>query len=534
MSIIVNALTYTHPNRELLFDGLTFAIGSGDKAALVGNNGAGKSTVLKLIAGLLLPADGTISLSDKLWYIPQHTGQFDGMTVAGLLGVAPTVQALQAILAGDAAEQHFAALNDNWDIEDRIDSALACWHLQHLTLDQPVSTLSGGEKTKVLLAGALIHTPSVLLMDEPSNHLDAASRQLLYTMIHQFKGTILVVSHDRTLLNQLNQILELSPSGIEVFGGNYAFYREQKEAQLKALHNQLDEQEKQLRQARQKAQDLAEQRRRQEIRGKAQGQTQGLPRIVAGHLKRHAEQSTAKLKEIHGDKLQDMADNRRQIKARIRASQVLKTGFGPSDLHRGKLLMDAQAVQFSFGQRTLWPEPLTFQVRSGDRIRIEGNNGSGKTTLLKLMTGQLEPVSGHLTLAPVSYAYLDQDYSLIQNGLTVFEQVQQFNTRLLPEHDLKMLLHYHQFTQDEWDRPCADLSGGEKMKLALCCLMISQQTPDLLILDEPTNNLDHQSQEVLTQAVKGFTGTLLVISHDPYFIEEIAVNSGLSLSKPAT
>lgn len=531
MSIIVNALTYTHPDRELLFDGLTVIINAGDKAALVGNNGVGKSTLLKLIAGTLPPTAGTISLTGPYWYIPQHTGQFDGLTVAGLLGVEPALQALQAILTGDAAEYHFATLNDDWDIEERIDAALAYWHLQHLAPDQPVSTLSGGEKTKLLLAGVFIHTPSILLMDEPSNHLDAGSRQLLYTMIQQFKGTVLVVSHDRVLLNQLNQILELSPSGIEVFGGNYAFYREQKEAKLNALHNQLDEQEKQLRQAKQKAQDLAEQRQRQEIRGKAQGQTQGLPRIVAGHLKRHAEQSTARLKEVHGDKLQDLADSRRQLKAQIQASQVLKTGFGPSELHRGKLLIDAQAVQFRFGQRELWPEPLTFQVRSGDRIRIEGNNGSGKTTLLKLMTGQLTPVSGQLTLAPVSYAYLDQEYSLIQNGLTVIEQVQQFNTRLLPEHDLKMLLHYHQFTRDEWDRPCADLSGGEKMKLALCCLIIDRHTPGLLILDEPTNNLDRQSQDVLIHAVKGFTGTLLVISHDQHFIEEIAVDSTLSLGK---
>ncbi|OIN58424.1 ATP-binding cassette domain-containing protein [Arsenicibacter rosenii] len=205
MSIIVNALTYTHPDRELLFDNLTVAVSSGHKAALVGNNGAGKSTLLKLIAGRLQPVAGTISLADTPWYIPQHTGQFDELTVAGLLGADQKRMALQAILTGDMAEHHFATLNDDWDIDERLEAALTHWHLAHLSPDQPVRSLSGGEKTRVLLAGVLIHAPSVLLMDEPSNHLDTESRHLLYAMIQQFKGTLLVISHDRLRQDHIAQ-----------------------------------------------------------------------------------------------------------------------------------------------------------------------------------------------------------------------------------------------------------------------------------------------------------------------------------------
>ncbi|WP_217902213.1 ATP-binding cassette domain-containing protein [Siphonobacter sp. BAB-5385] len=173
---------------------------------------------------------------------------------------------------------------------------------------------------------------------------------------------------------------------------------------------------------------------------------------------------------------------------------------------------------------------LQFQICSGDRIRIQGPNGSGKTTLLKLATGQLTPSQGEVTRADFSYVYLDQEYSLLASELTVFEQVQRFNNRQLLEHDLKNLLHQHQLPRASWDRTCDSLSGGEKMKLALCCLQVSQNRPDLLLLDEPTNNLDLTSQQIFTRAVKDFKGSLLVISHDEYFIEEIQVNRTLLLS----
>jgi ATPase subunit of ABC transporter with duplicated ATPase domains len=172
---------------------------------------------------------------------------------------------------------------------------------------------------------------------------------------------------------------------------------------------------------------------------------------------------------------------------------------------------------------------LNFQIKSGERIAIAGRNGSGKTTLLKLIMGNIKPSEGVLTVADFKHLYIDQEYSLLNNGSTVFEQVQEFNSQHLPEHRLKTLLHQFLFKMDMWDKTCGQLSGGEKIKLIFCCLMVSNSSPELIVLDEPTNNLDVQSLEVITSAIKGYKGTLLVISHDEYFINEIGVNERIEL-----
>ncbi|WP_229311226.1 ABC-F family ATP-binding cassette domain-containing protein [Larkinella soli] len=529
MSIVVNSLSYSHPDREVLFENLGLSVAAGEKAALVGNNGTGKSTLLQLIAGRLQPFGGEIILPEKPYFVPQHLGQYDNASVAGLLGVDRKLLALRAILDGDVSADPFTRLNDDWEIEDRVRAALAHWHLEHINPFQAMKSLSGGEKTKVFLAGILVHSPGVILLDEPSNHLDAESRESLYGFIRKTKATVLVVSHDRTLLNHLDTTLELSPGGIEVFGGNYEFYREQKEGKLNALQSQLDESEKTLKQARQKAREVAEQRRKQEARGQKQGQKQALPRIVAGNLKRQAEQSTAKLKDVHNEKIEEITDHLKQIRRQIQEHLVLSIDLRKSDLHRGKILIEAEEVNFSYGDRLLWPSPLSFQVRSGDRIRIEGRNGSGKTTLLHLMTGALPPSAGRMYVGNFQHVFIDQEYSILNGRHTVLEQVQQFNTRRLAEHDLKMLLHHYQFSREMWDRTCEGLSGGEKMKLTLCCLAVMNNTPDLLILDEPTNNLDLHSQEVLTSAVRNYSGSVLVISHDRYFINEVGIDATIAL-----
>jgi ATPase subunit of ABC transporter with duplicated ATPase domains len=530
MSIVVHSLSYIHPDRTLLFENLHLSVGKGEKASLVGNNGVGKSTLLQLIAGRLTPTAGETVLSSVPYYVPQHMGQYNHLSVAQAVGVAEKLRALRAILNGDALAENFTVLNDDWALEERVQAALAHWHLAHLRLEQPMHTLSGGEKTKVFLAGILMQEPAIVLLDEPSNHLDAASRTQLYEFIRRSKETVLVVSHDRTLLNLLDTTLELSKSAVEVYGGNYEFYKEQQQGQLAALQAQVGEQEKTLKQTQQKARDLAEQRQKLEARGKAQQHKKGLPRIVAGNLKIQAQQSSAQQKEVQNEKIAAVADQLTQLRTQIQEQHILRIDLRKSALHHGKILLDAKAINYTYGARVLWPEPQTFQVRSGDRIQIVGNNGSGKTTLLHLLLGSTPPTVGEVLRADFHAVYLDQEYSLVNAELSVFEQVQRFNDRHLPEHEVKTLLHYHQFPRETWDRKCAGLSGGEKMKLILCCLVVSNNTPDLLVLDEPTNNLDVHSQEVLTSAIKDFAGTVVVVSHDQYFINEIGINQHIQLA----
>ncbi|PKK37064.1 ABC transporter ATP-binding protein [Siphonobacter sp. SORGH_AS_0500] len=529
MSMIVNALSYIHPDYQPLFHNLHFSLQTGEKAALVGNNGSGKSTLLQTIAGYLKASAGESIFLEKPYYVPQQLGQYDAYTVAELLGIDQKLKALYAILAGNVEAENFTELGDDWEIEERVQEAMAYWQIEYLALSEKVKNLSGGEKTKVFLAGASLASPKVMLLDEPTNHLDSQSRELLYEFVNQSKSTMLVVSHDRTLLNLLDQTLELSANGIEVYGGNYAFYEAQKEGKLNALQSKLEENEKTLKQTQQKAREVAEQRNKKEARGKAHGQKLALPKILANRRKSQAEQSTAKLKEVHQEKMNELTDHLRTIRTQIQHYQTLRIDLGSSDLHPGKLLIEAKSINFSYQDQMLWQKPLTIQIRSGERIRISGNNGSGKTTLLKLLMGDLVPGEGEIFKVDSKFLYLDQEYAMIDNGLTIIEQIEKYNSRHVPEHELKMLLHQHQFPKEAWDRKCEGLSGGEKMKLSLCCLSVSTDATDLLILDEPTNNLDVQSQKVLTESLKSFKGAMLIISHDLFFINEMQIDSTISL-----
>ena len=544
MSISIQQISYIHPDKEVLFSDLNFAISKGQKLGLVGNNGCGKSTLLQIIAGQLSPSSGVIVRPDDLYYIPQHFGQYDSLTIAQALQIERKQQALHAILAGDVSNENFTILNDDWNIEERSIAALDLWGLGQFTLSYPMNLLSGGEKTRVFLAGMDIHHPSVILMDEPTNHLDSSGRQRLYDWVEKYRSTLLVVSHDRTLLNLLPEICELEKHQINYYGGNYEFYKEQKTLMQEALQQRIEEKEKALRIARKVARETAERRDKQNVRGEKSNIKKGVPRIVLNALQGKSEKSTSKLTGVHQEKAEKLTNERNQLRGSLSPTAALKTDFNSSSLHTGKILVTAKEINFSYhsnsvsndiqensiSKQQLWQAPVSFQLKSGDRLRIEGANGSGKTTLLKLITGQLQPQEGTLTRTDFSYVYLNQEYSIIDDRNSILEQAYAFNSRNLPEHEIKIILNRYLFPASEWDKSCRKLSGGEKMRLAFCCLMISNNTPDMFILDEPTNNLDIQSIEIITATIKNYAGTVIAISHDNYFIQEIGVEQCILLS----
>ena len=544
MSISIQQISYIHPDKEVLFSDLNFAISKGQKLGLVGNNGCGKSTLLQIIAGQLSPSSGVIVRPDDLYYIPQHFGQYDSLTIAQALQIERKQQALHAILSGDASNENFVILDDDWNIEERSIAALDLWGLGQFTLSYPMNLLSGGEKTRVFLTRMDIHHPSVVLMDEPTNHLDSSGRQRLYDWIEKYRSTLLVVSHDRTLLNLLPEICELEKHQINYYGGNYEFYKEQKTLIQEALQQRIEEKEKALRIARKVARETAERRDKQNVRGEKSNIKKGVPRIVLNALQGKSEKSTSKLTGVHQEKAEKLTNERNQLRGSLSPTAALKTDFNSSSLHTGKILVTAKEINFSYhsnsinndiqensiSKQQLWQAPVSFQLKSGDRLRIEGANGSGKTTLLKLITGQLQPQEGTLTRTDFSYVYLNQEYSIIDDRNSILEQAYAFNSRNLPEHEIKIILNRYLFPASEWDKSCRKLSGGEKMRLAFCCLMISNNTPDMFILDEPTNNLDIQSIEIITATIKNYAGTVIAISHDNYFIQEIGVEQCILLS----
>lgn len=523
-------VTYAHPNKEVLFEHLNLSLNTNNKWALVGNNGSGKSTLLKLIAGELQPLSGNIQWVQKPYYIPQLFGQYNHLSVGAALGVDQKLAALQRILAGDTDEIQFELLNDDWTIEERCKEALAYWELSGIDLEQSMSQLSGGQKTKVFLSGIMIHQPAFVLLDEPSNHLDAASRTILYEFVAQYRGAMLVVSHDKRLLNLLDTTLELSKDGLKTYGGNYDFYTEQKSIEQAALLDDVHNKEKELRKAREKERETIERQQKLDARGKKKQEKSGVPRIMMNTLRNNAEQSTAKTKAVHGEKIGGIREDLSALRAALPDLDKMRLGFDESAFHTGKLLFAAQDINFSFGTTRLWSHTRSLSIYSGDRLAIKGRNGSGKTTLINTILGDKLPESGRVQRNEFRAVYIDQEYSLIDNQLNVYEQLQRYNDSALQESELKNKLTHFLFFKESWDKPGAVLSGGERMRLVLCCLSLSKQAPDLIVLDEPTNNLDIQNVAILTHAIRDYKGTVVVVSHDEDFLEAVNIRQVIDLS----
>lgn len=526
----LQGVTYTHPNRDLLFADLDLNINKYDKIALTGNNGAGKSTLLKILSGCLQPSQGMVKVEAAPYFVPQIFGQFNDYTIAKALKVEDKLKALVEILNGDLSEMNMTLLNDDWNIEERCKAGLAYWGLEELDLHQKMETLSGGQKTKVFLAGIRIHKPEIVLLDEPTNHLDLFGRSLLHDYISTTRDTLIVVSHDRTLLNLLNTVYELSKGGITIYGGNYDFYAEQKMIASVALAQDLRSREKALRKAKETEKEALERQQKLDARGKKKQEKAGLPTISMNTFKNNAEKSTSRMKGVHAEKVDTLSKELSQLRTSLSDFSKMKIGLDNSGLHNGKVLVTAKGVNFLYRGAMLWKHALDFQITSGERIVIKGLNGSGKTTLIKIILGKLEPLSGTIDQANVKTIYIDQDYSLIDNSLNVYEQAQQYNLGALHEHDIKTRLNRFLFGRENWDKPCKALSGGEKMRLMLCCMAIADQAPDIIVLDEPTNNLDIQNTEILTAAINAYQGTLLVVSHDEYFLKEIRIAHSMTIS----
>ena len=527
--LILQNISYQHENKNMLFQNISFTINKNDKTALVGNNGVGKSTLLKIIAGQLQPISGQIIQNSIPYFVPQLFGQFNDVSISEALSIKDKIKSLKEILEGNVTEENLQLLDDDWTIEERCTEALSYCQLQDLDLEQKMGTLSGGQKTKVFLAGIMIQQPDLVLLDEPSNHLDFAGRKLLYDFIKSTSSSLLIVSHDRTLLNLLNKTFEMSKNGIAAYGGNYDFYNEQKKIEKNALELDVQSKEKALKKAKEKERETIERQNKLDSRGKKKQEKSGVARIMMNTLRNKAENSSSKLKDVHAEKISGISDDLRQLRSSLPVIDQMKFGFSDTTFLKGKTIFRAEELNYSYNNESLWKENLNFEILSGDRLSIKGLNGSGKTTLIRIILGELKPKNGNVTSLAKKTIYIDQDYSLLHNDLNIYEQAQQFNDCSLEEHDIKMRLNLFLFSQNDWNKSCNTLSGGERMRLMLCCLTISNEAPEIIILDEPTNNLDIQNIEILTAALNEYQGTLIVISHDESFLDEIKIKGSIML-----
>ena len=329
----------------------------------------------------------------------------------------------------------------------------------------------------------------------------------------------------------LSAIYEMSPMGMQFYPMSYKEYKEVVDAETAAKVSRLQNQQKELAKAEKMARKTMERQQKHASRGEKQSAKQCVPRISMGLLRSKSEASTSRLNKVQQEKLSNMNQELREIRASIAECKTLKIDIGNSALHNSKRLVEATNVTFKYaGRDTMWEHrPLNLSICSGERIWLQGDNGSGKSTLLKLIAGVLQPTDGELWRSnPLDVLYLDQEYSCVDNERTVYGLLETCNTKK-PEHELKMLLNRFLFTASTWDKKCGSLSGGERMKLALCRLLISENAPDMIIADEPTNNIDISSMDILADTLKTYKGTLLVVSHDEQFVHDVGVERIINL-----
>ncbi len=523
-------ISYIHPNKDVLFTNINFNVNSHDKIALVGNNGSGKSTLLRLMAKKLVPTAGQVVSEAKVYYVPQIYGQYDSYTIAEVLGIADKIHALNQILAGNTSDQYFEILDNDWQIEDRCIAALQKWEIPYANIHCKIGELSGGEKTKVFLAGMHLNEVDIILMDEPSNHLDSHTRTQLYKFVESTKQALIIVSHDQQLLNLMKKTYELSRGQIKIYGGNYDFFRQQKEIELEAHTSHIQSKEKDLRKAREQERKTIARLEKTDARGKHKQEKAGVSRIMMNTLRNTAENSTSRAKDVHRNKITDMSADLSTLRSEHPPLPTIKLKLESSSLHKGKTLYRVKDLNIKIAGKLLWDKHIEFNIESGERISLKGNNGSGKTTLINILLGKITTFEGQLTASNVTSVYFDQNYSLLDEKKSIYEMAQSFNVGGLEEHEVKTRLDRFLFPSDTWGNLCSTLSGGQRMKLILCGLTMWEKSPDILFLDEPTNNVDIQSMEILIHSLSDYNGTLIVVSHDETFLNQLNISRTISLT----
>lgn len=516
----LQSVSFKQNNGETLFSELTGTF-TAKITALIGRNGVGKTVLAQLCAGILLPTSGTIFNSDHVFYLSQHYVILEETAVAELLGINHVMAALHRIEQGSVLEQDFEIVGDQWAIEVEALSLLAKLGLSDLSLDSPAMALSGGEQMRIRIAAAFLSQKEILILDEPSNHLDQAQKEKLWDLMQMWPGTIILISHDRFFLNQLHNIVELTPSGLEWFTGSYEEFRAYKaEAAERAVEilSSVKAQEKQRQAVIQ--QQIERQEKRTSAAHKARG-NQNQAKILMDAQKNKSDLTSGKTQQKL-DRIKKEGQSRiDSARSNLDTASSIHLHHIPALINQPDIAVKLEDIQLPF--MPLNPEALNQVIRSGERIAIIGSNGIGKTLLLKVIAGSLVPESGHATHF-VKTAYLDQHLTTLNLKEPVLEQISQGRTKD-EISQLRMQLAQLGLTAAHIERASQYLSGGEKLKAALAMILYDQTPAGLLLLDEPSNHLDLESLSALETMLNHYQGTLIVISHDATFLSKIGIES---------
>ncbi|MEW1682635.1 ribosomal protection-like ABC-F family protein [Streptomyces sp. NPDC093594] len=528
-AIACSNVSFAWPDDTPVFRDLSFSVSPG-RTALVAPNGSGKTTLLKLIAGELTPTTGSVSVSGTLGYLPQNLPLTNSLTVAEVLGVAEVIRALDAVESGDVDERHFATIGDDWDIEERTRAQLDRLGLGDLVLDRSLSTLSGGQVVSLGLAAQLLKRPDVLLLDEPTNNLDTQARHKLYDALSDFNGCLLLVSHDRALLDRVERIAELGGNEVRLYGGNFTEYEEAVRAEQEVAEKNIRNAEQELKREKREAQQARERAERRAGNAAKNLKSAGLPRIFAGNMKRGAQEAAGKSGTLHAARVSEAKARLDEAGRALREEVRLSLELPDTQVPAGRNLFLGEGMQVSLGDADVFGAGgVDLTIRGPERIALTGPNGAGKTTLMRLITGDLTPDRGEIKRNDGRIAYLSQRLDLLDLDRTVAENFAEFAPER-PEAERMNLLARFLFRGPRAHLPVGVLSGGERLRATLACVLCAEPAPHLLLLDEPTNNLDLVSAGQLESALNSYQGAFMVISHDERFLAEIGISRWLRLA----
>jgi ATPase subunit of ABC transporter with duplicated ATPase domains len=526
-SIVCLNLSFSWPGETPLFEELSFTVGNG-RTGLVAPNGTGKSTLLKLIAGQYRPSAGGVAVGGSLGYLPQ-TLPFDARrTVAEVLGVAPVLDALKALGEGHAGDEVFAAIGDDWDVEERMRAQLGRLGLGHIALDRQLGSLSGGEVVSLGLAAELSKRPDVLVLDEPTNNLDADARAKLYAALDDYKGLLLLVSHDRTLLDRMDRIAELRRGEITFYGGDFTAYEESVRDAHRVAESSVRNAEQQLKREKRQMQQARERTARRSSTAARTVKDAGLPKIIAGAMKRRAQESAGRIDGVNAARVGDARTRLDDAERALRDDPSIVLDLPDTEVPTGRNMFAGNGLRMSRGGRALFGDGIDVSIRGPERIALTGRNGAGKTTLLRIVSGDLEPDAGTIGRFDGRTAYLSQRLDLLDQDRSVLENLVAYAPNLSATRRMHLLAQFL-FHGNKIHLPLVALSGGERLRATLVCVLYAEPAPQLLLLDEPTNNLDLVSIGQLESALNAYRGAFVAVSHDARFLDNIRVDRTIQL-----